>query len=133
MARCANLHAASLHALCFLKSVLSLQHDRMLCAHIQAVAGVPETGVCDSATWAALLGDEALLQCLEEAARLVRLPTMKIALLRLECPVTCLLSPAVVLSAEAVACAFGPSLLACQWPMLKLCREICRDVPAAQV
>lgn len=105
----------------------------MLCAHIQAVAGVPETGVCDSATWAALLGEEALLQCIEEAARLVRLPTMKIALLPLECPVTCPLSPAVVLSAEAVACAFNPSLVDCQWQMLDMCREICRDVLAAQM
>ena len=120
---------------CFVlpEKVLSLQHDRMLCAHIQAVAGVPETGVCDSATWAALLGEEALLQCIEEAARLVRLPTMKIALLPLESPVTCPLSPAVALSAEAVACAFGSAVLGCQWPMLEPCRESCRDVPAAQV
>ena len=38
---------------------------------MQAVAGVPETGVCDSATWEALLGAEALQEALQEAAQLV--------------------------------------------------------------
>ncbi|CAL5223600.1 g6139 [Coccomyxa viridis] len=36
----------------------------------QAVAGIPETGVCDSATWEALLGAEALQEALQEAAQL---------------------------------------------------------------
>jgi len=38
---------------------------------MQAVAGIPETGVCDSVTWDALLGEEALQQAIQEAARLV--------------------------------------------------------------
>lgn len=41
---------------------------------MQAVAGIPETGVCDSVTWDALLGEEALQQAIQEAARLVSLP-----------------------------------------------------------
>ena len=41
------------------------------------MAGISETGVCDSATWVALLGEEALLQCVEEAARLASLQTTK--------------------------------------------------------
>ncbi len=41
---------------------------------MQAVAGVPETGVCDSATWEALLGAEALQEALQEAAQLVSVP-----------------------------------------------------------
>ncbi len=34
---------------------------------MQAVAGIPETGVCDSVTWDALLGEEALQQAIQEA------------------------------------------------------------------
>ena len=41
---------------------------------MQAVAGIPETGVCDSATWEALLGAQALQEALQEAAKLVSLP-----------------------------------------------------------
>lgn len=41
---------------------------------MQAVAGIPETGVCDSATWEALLGAEALQEALQEAAQLVSVP-----------------------------------------------------------
>ena len=42
---------------------------------MQAVAGIPETGVCDSATWDALLCAQALQGALQEAAQLVSLPS----------------------------------------------------------
>ena len=42
-------------------------------SRMQAVAGIPETGVCDSATWEALLGAQGLQEAFQEAARLVSL------------------------------------------------------------
>ena len=56
---------------------------------MQAVAGIPETGVCDAATWSALLGAQALQGALQEAGQLVSWPSRKAFLISSEAEGCC--------------------------------------------